>query len=118
MKTWEYPLNLIAVHPVATLIGAASGSVLHLAAGNNFGNDIGELTDPVVLSALSDVEGLVVDGISRRVENTNARRGDVANVSDGPPGRAIAFDIYFCRRPGCCYQVVQDDIQTEARRDA
>src|ERR1700722_7059587 len=86
--------DLVAAHPIAALVGPAAGGVLDVASRNGFLDYVGELADTVVLFGMSNVERLVMDGLLGRLQNANNGGDNVANVDDGTPRSAVAFDVH------------------------
>jgi hypothetical protein len=52
-----------------------------------------EFADTVIFVRAAKVENLIVDHFSGSFEHVEDRSGDIANVDDGPPGRAVTLDL-------------------------
>ena len=99
--------DLVAVHPIGTLVGAGIVGEADLAARHRRGDDLGKLADLVVVRRDADVECLVADRIDRGFKGRQKCARDVLDVSDRTPGRAVGLHVDAPRghRPG--NQVVQ-----------
>src|SRR5215475_1481163 len=114
----ESAANFVAIHAIAALVRPTAGGVLDAAPGYNFRNDLGELADAIVLFRLSNVKRLIVYGVLGRFEHANHGRDDVANVHDGTPGCAVALDVDAAGSHGRGDEIVQYQVETEARRSS
>ena len=70
------------------------------------------------MRGLTDVEGLIEDGLLGRLECGDERPRDVLDVDDRPPRRAVGLeeDAAIGDSPGD--KIVENDIETQSRRDA
>src|SRR5258708_4444464 len=86
--------------------------------GQGIREDAGQFADPVILGGAADIENLVVHNFTGSTEDANHGHDNVSNMDDGPPRRAVALDkdLAFCVSPGD--EIVEDDIQAEAGRNA
>src|SRR5258708_37794154 len=110
--------DFIAIHAVASLIGAASRSEFDQTVGNGFRDDDGQFADPVIFGGAAYIENLVVHNFTRRAEDTNHGCDNVSNMDNRPPRSPVTFykNFALCISPGD--EIVEDDIQTEAGRNA
>ena len=84
----------------------------------DLGDDLGDLADRVVLVGRADVEGLVVDQLARRFEHRQRRARDVLDVHERAPRRAVALEHDLAGRVRPADEVVDHDVEAQARRDA
>lgn len=114
----EARLELGAAHAVVARIGTRAFGESDLATRHRLADDLCELADPVVLLTPADVEGLGVDGLARRAGEQEEGPADVFDVHQGTPRGAVALqdDPPGGHRPG--HQVVEHDVDSQARRDA
>src|SRR5262249_60548468 len=110
--------QLVAVHAVAARIGAAARRVGDPAARNDLLHHVGDLADLVVLAALADVEGAVVDRVARRLEDGEKRARDVLDVDERPPWRAVALHQDLAGRESVPDEAVDHDVGAKPRRHA
>src|SRR4029453_10557743 len=82
--------ELAEVDAVAAGIGVAATGVLDPARGRRFLHDLRESADLVVLAVEADVERLVVDELTWRLEQRGRHAGDVFDVDERPPGGSVA----------------------------
>ena len=110
--------DLVAVDAVAPLIGRSVGRILDIAAGHGLGDDLGKFAHPVVLRGTADVKRFAMHQLARGGNHGGKGAGNIFNVGDGTPGRAIALkeDSLGGERPGG--QVVEHQVKAQARGDA
>ena len=89
----DQTVDLVEVNAIAAQIWTATGSVLHAAAGNDFGDNLRKFANAEVFVVAAHIESLVVNGFARCFEHGHNRGNDVADVDDGPPGCAVALDV-------------------------
>ena len=78
-------------------------------------DDLGNLADPVVLGGRADVERLVVDEVSRRVEHREERPTYVLDVYERSPRRPVALDEDVTGRHRIADEIVDHEITSESR---
>src|ERR1019366_5027303 len=64
----DQTVELVEVDAITTQIRPAAGSILHAAARNDFGNDIGEFADAKVFVVAAHIESLVMYRFARCIE--------------------------------------------------
>src|SRR5271166_3922282 len=82
-------VDLVEVDAITTQIRTATGSILHAASGNDFGDNIGEFADAKVLVVAAYIESLVMYRFARCMEYGDNSRDDVADMDDGAPRRTV-----------------------------
>src|SRR5206468_6608682 len=107
-----------AVDAVGTFISARTLGVGYRRAGNDPAHDVGDLADTVILGRDPDVEDLAVHGLAWRLDCREEGAADIGDMNDRPPGHAVALqeDTLAGERVGD--KVVQNQIETDARREA
>ena len=60
----------------------------------------------------ADVERLPAHRLRRRIQDRKGCTGDVLDVDERPPGRAVAEDSNGARRHRPAHEVVEDDVET------
>src|SRR5271156_2157982 len=117
-KAWQGSVNLVAIDAIAAFVRATAWGVLDATAGNGLDNNLCKFADAVVFLRAADVEDLVVDHFPISFEHTEHRGGNVANVDDRAPGRAVTLNIDSAGGISAYHEVVQHDIEPQARRRA
>src|SRR3954470_11459515 len=110
--------DFVAVHTVAPRVWTTAVGVLHGAAGDYLLDDVGNVTDLVILLRASDIERLVVDQLAFGGEGKQDRARDVFNVHERPPGSAVALNEDLAGGIRDADEVVDDDIRAQTRRRA
>lgn len=110
--------EFVAIDAIAALVGTTVYGVLDAAPRDGFTDDFGKLADAVVLLGDADVENFVVNEVERRIENGQDGGGNVANVNDGTPGRAVTFYVNAAGGVGPGDEIVKNDVQAESRGNA
>jgi len=110
--------EFVAIDAIAALVWTTVYGVFDAAPGDGFTDDFGKLANAVVLFGDADVEDFVVNEIERCIENGQDGGGNVANVDDGTPGRAVTFYVNAAGGVGPGDEIVEDDVQTESRGNA
>src|SRR5215469_6472766 len=103
LKGWQRAAKLIAVDAVTALVRTTIGGVFHAASRNGFAHDGSQFTYAIVFIRPSDIEDLIVDGGLRRFQHGGDCSGDVSNVHNGTPRRAVALYVYSACRVGRCH---------------
>ena len=106
-------LELREVDAVAARVRRRSLRERHLAVRQTLVDDLGEFADAVVLLGRADVERLARDDARRGASSSaSGRRGDVADVDERAPRRAVALQA---DRPVVCAQATRL-LRTTSRR--
>src|ERR1700704_5824384 len=79
LELGEQPPDLAEIHPVTPRVRPTVLRIVDARAGDDFPDDLGQLTDPIVLFALADVERLIVDGLAGGGQAGEESAGDVFN---------------------------------------
>src|SRR5690606_32270042 len=87
------------------------------AVGYNIGHNLSDVTYPIVVGGLADVERLVEYCIYRGAESCHEGSGDVFDVHDRAPRRAVRLKQDFAPRYRPGDQIVQDDVEPHPRRE-
>src|SRR5262249_58203734 len=114
----KHATDLFATHAVVARVWTGICSIFDAAVGDDAGNDLGQITDAVVVGRLPHVESLVGHSFHGRLECGNEGAGDVLDVDDGSPRRSIRFHVNLTGgdRPG--NEIVEDDVEAHARRNS
>src|SRR5690606_25977454 len=112
----QRPRDLVEAHPIGSLVGCRVGGQFDPAPRNKACDDLGYVTDAIVVSAVADIESLVPHGLGRRLQNGNESPRDILDMDDRTPRRAVGFQIDQSFRDRPRSQVVQNHIEAQARR--
>ena len=69
-------VDLVEGHSIASVVSGARPNG-KLTAGKGTRNDLSDLFDPVVIAVLSDIEDLIANGFSRRLQRASDRMTDI-----------------------------------------
>src|SRR5262249_46569646 len=99
------------IDAVGPFVGTGTLGEFYLAARDNRRHDFGEVPNLIVVGGLADIERFIADVVGGSLERRNKRAGDILDVDDGSPGRAIRLQMNLsCReRPG--NKIVKDDVE-------
>src|SRR5713101_1993166 len=98
LELGQQATDLAEIHAVTPRVRSTVLRIVDARAGDDFANDLGQLTDPIVFRALADVERLTVNGLAGGGQHGEEGTGDVFNVTGGPPGPAVDLDVHPTRR--------------------
>ena len=104
------------VHPVASRVGPAPLRVGDATAWKHLRDDVGDVTNLVVLRRPSDVECLAVDRVPRCQQGSQHRAGYVFDMDQRPPRRPVAPDEHFAGHQRARDEVVDDQVQAKVGR--
>src|SRR4030088_2436844 len=108
------PLDLVEGHAVAAIVAAVVAED-DFAIGEGLADRLGDLADPVVVVVVADIEDLVGYRLARRLKGGGDRRADIAHMHQWPPRHAVAGHGYAASCPRQPGQVVQHDVEANAR---
>src|SRR5438067_1782687 len=111
----QHARDLGEARAVVALVWPGALSEGDLAPWDGLLDDLRDLADAVILIVATDVERLRADCVGWRGEYGEESPGDVLDVHDRAPGRAVALEQHLARgeRPGD--EVVQDDVEAQTR---
>lgn len=110
------PRQQVAVDTVAAQVRAGPLGEADLAAGHHAVDDLGHLADAVVLGGGADVEGPAMHERAVGLQQGDVGAGDVLDMHQRPPGRAVALEVHLAGREGPRGQVVDHQVEADARR--
>src|SRR6185369_6859667 len=83
----EQTCNLAEVHAVRALVRSRVLGIFNLAAWYRLLDDIGKLPDTIVLIVTPDVECLIMNDLTRRVQRCNESAGNIFDMNNRAPWR-------------------------------
>src|SRR5713101_5256066 len=111
----QHSLYAAEIHSIAALVGACIAGKINFAVGHNLFHDSRDIANLIILFALAHVEGLVVHALARSMQRREESPGDIFDVDEGTPGRAIALEVNASRRDGPGNQIVNHQIEAKTR---
>ena len=111
-------LGLGKADSIIAAVRRCAGGKRDRAIGYDFGDQIGDLANPVVLAGLADVERLIVNGLAQGSQRGSVGVDDVADVNQRSPRRAVALQQHLAGRDGMANEVVDDDVGSQSSRHA
>src|SRR5882762_6529007 len=110
--------NFIKTHTVRPFVRAGIVGKLDRARRYDISDDLGQVPNTVVVGGLTDVECLIEYRILRRLNGGDECTGDILDMHDRPPWRAIRFqmDLSCGECPGD--KIIEDNIKAHPRRYA
>ena len=66
LKVWQVAANFFEVHPIRAFVWSGIGRELDRASGYDLGDDLGQVSNPIVVGRAADIIRLIEHAISRR----------------------------------------------------
>src|SRR5690606_40363454 len=79
-------------------------------------DDLGYAAHAIVLGRRPDVERLTMDRLPRRLDGCDECPADIRDMNQRPPGHPVALEEYPPGGDGMCRQIVQNQVEPDARR--
>src|ERR1700754_3815083 len=110
-------MDLIEAYAIAPVV-PITGSKAQRASRKSIGDNLGDLSDLIVFRRRADVEDLIVNEISRRLQRASDCMRNVPHVHQRTPLSTITGHLYLLHRPGQAGEIIQDDIKAHAWRSS
>src|SRR5690606_11350486 len=94
----KLPMDALEAYAITSVVGRG-GADGHLAAGKLLRDDRRDLSDPIVLRILTDVENLAPHGLFRSAQTPIDRLADIEHVDQRPPRATVTHHRDPPRRP-------------------
>src|SRR5262249_40591006 len=81
--------DLLEAHAIGSFIGTGIVRKLDGTVRHNAGDDLGQIPDAIIVGSLADIEGFIEDPLGGRLQRGDEGAGDVLDVHDRTPWRAV-----------------------------
>src|SRR5215469_13108305 len=108
------PPDLLKGNTIAAIVPAVRAES-DGTARERFAYDRSDLTDTVILRIIPHIEYFVVDLITRCFECKHDGLGDIRDMNQRPPRRAVTGHLDFFCGPGKSGQIIENNVKAHAR---
>ncbi len=105
----------ITVYTIIAFVRAGAIGKFEAAAGYGIPYNLSQFSNPIVFLGASHIESCVMNQLTRSMERSNKRSGDILDVHNRSPGRAVAFQVNPARGKRPRNQIIENQIETKTR---
>src|ERR1051325_6494151 len=108
-------MNFVKTNAITSVV-PVTGTETHRTAWKSSRNDVRDIPDLVILAGVADVENLLVDGLSRRLENATNRLANIKDMNQGSPGTTVAHHPNLTGGPRQTCEIIENEVKAHSGR--